>query len=245
MLLFCKKTSKNKNGFSLVELSIVIVVISLIVSGVLVGQDLVKKSRLQAVVGDIKKIKYAVDSFTDYYGQLPGDLSKASFYWGSSCVSTGVCNGDGNGIWTLNTEGYRAWNHMNLAGMFPNTLSGLAGSYSQIGVNVYQSKFPKAGYEFGVQSGRSNVMAIFAHRGSLDGSLAGPIFTPKQAEYIDMKMDDGWVNTGIIYGTNGTNPAAPANCHDLSKSHGYNVASESVNCGIYVYGFGSWNGNDN
>ena len=43
----------KKQGFTLIELSIVLVIIGLIVGGVLVGQDLIKGAEIRATVAQI------------------------------------------------------------------------------------------------------------------------------------------------------------------------------------------------
>jgi prepilin-type N-terminal cleavage/methylation domain-containing protein len=65
-------------GFTLLELSIVLVIIGLIVGGVLVGRDLIKAAEIRATVNQIEKISTAVNTFKLKYGGLPGDLANAS-----------------------------------------------------------------------------------------------------------------------------------------------------------------------
>ncbi len=45
----------QQSGFTLIELSIVLVLIGLIVGGVLVGQDLIRAAKLRAQIGQIEK----------------------------------------------------------------------------------------------------------------------------------------------------------------------------------------------
>src|SRR3954463_15618522 len=64
-----------KLGFTLIELSIVLVIIGLIVGGILVGQDLIKAAEIRATVGQIEKYNSAVNTFRTKYNGIPGDLS--------------------------------------------------------------------------------------------------------------------------------------------------------------------------
>lgn len=50
---------KNQSGFTLIELSIVLVIIGLIVGGVLVGRDLIKAAEVRAQVSQIEKSPYS------------------------------------------------------------------------------------------------------------------------------------------------------------------------------------------
>jgi prepilin-type N-terminal cleavage/methylation domain-containing protein len=93
---------KNNTGFTLIELSIVLVIIGLILGGVLVGQDLIKAASIRAQISQIEKYHTAVRTFRLKSGQLPGDLDATTagqlgFAVGTGCDgSTG--NRDGNGI---------------------------------------------------------------------------------------------------------------------------------------------------
>src|ERR1039458_8026084 len=66
--------SPPKAGFTLVELSIVMVIIGLIIGGVLVGQDLISAASVRAQISQIEKYQTAVNTFRGKYGYLPGDI---------------------------------------------------------------------------------------------------------------------------------------------------------------------------
>ncbi len=93
-----------KNGFTLIELSIVLVVIGLIVGGVLVGQGLIKAVTLRSVLKQQEQFRTAAATFRDKYGCVPGDCTNASSFGFTSGSSVPI-NGDGNGI-IGNTTGY-------------------------------------------------------------------------------------------------------------------------------------------
>src|SRR6202790_4507951 len=77
-LLYIKETRKRESGFTLIELSIVLVIIGLIVGGILVGQDLVKAAEIRATVAQIEKYNSAVNTFRTKYNAIPGDLSSTN-----------------------------------------------------------------------------------------------------------------------------------------------------------------------
>jgi prepilin-type N-terminal cleavage/methylation domain-containing protein len=97
-----RRHSRNQ-GFTLIELSIVLVIIGLIIGGVLVGQDLVKAAETRATMGQIEKYNSAVNTFQTKYGALPGDIPTtlvAQFGFGAAPGSVragtaGLGNGDG------------------------------------------------------------------------------------------------------------------------------------------------------
>lgn len=72
------QTVECKHGFTLIELSIVIVVIGLIIGGVLVGQDLIKMSEARALMSQMDKYQVAVHTFQLKYNCKPGDCKNAT-----------------------------------------------------------------------------------------------------------------------------------------------------------------------
>lgn len=64
-------------GFTLVELSIVLIIIGLLVGGVLIGQNLIESAKLSAFVSQMQQIDAAAAIFKDKYKALPGDADLA------------------------------------------------------------------------------------------------------------------------------------------------------------------------
>ena len=82
-------------GFTLIELSIVIVITGLVVAGVLVGQGLIKAATIRAQISQIEKYQTAVNTFRLKYGNLPGDIPN------TNAIAFGFTNSsyrNGNGI---------------------------------------------------------------------------------------------------------------------------------------------------
>lgn len=130
-------------GFTLIELSIVLVIIGLIVGGVLAGRDLIKAAELRYIVSQKEKYSVAANTFRNKYNCVPGDCASAINYFGfpggnagdnytDSCVAfvgldnTHTCNGSGNGLVgfggptdldVLDEEGLLFWHHLSLAGL--------------------------------------------------------------------------------------------------------------------------------
>jgi prepilin-type N-terminal cleavage/methylation domain-containing protein len=71
-------------GFTLIELSIVLVIIGLIVGGILTGQELIKSATVRSEVSELENIETAIYAFRDKYGGLPGDLSNATAFFGTT-----------------------------------------------------------------------------------------------------------------------------------------------------------------
>jgi len=86
-------------GFTLIELSIVLVIIGLIIGGVLVGRDLISAARVRAQISQIQKYQVAVHAFQAKYGYLPGDIpDPAATNYGFQTRGTFSGEGDGDNV---------------------------------------------------------------------------------------------------------------------------------------------------
>ena len=77
MRLPSSKSPYDKKGFTLIELSIVLVIIGLIAGGVLIGRDLINAAAIRAQISQIEKIQTAVNTFRGKFNALPGDMGTA------------------------------------------------------------------------------------------------------------------------------------------------------------------------
>jgi len=83
----------------LVELSLVLVIIATILSGVTIGAKVIDNAKLSKTISQVEKLTSAVLNFQLSFNALPGDIDNASEYFGSSCAGGDAtkCNGDGDG----------------------------------------------------------------------------------------------------------------------------------------------------
>lgn len=237
----------HSKGFSLVELSIALVIIGLLVGGILAGKSLIRASELRTIPTAIQTNYTAVMTFRDKYFQLPGDMNNAASFWSASCSdhTNNNCNGDGNGQLTIANcsssialEGNRAWQHMSLAGLIEGDFSGMNSNcansiyYGNPGRSVPKLK---AGGNVGMMmyycgwcdAMLTNAYSNFFALGSYGGNaLEVGFISPEEAWNIDTKIDDGLVNAGKMRGVNDST----ALCRVGSV---YNLTESSKACRIY------------
>lgn len=122
-------------GFTLIELSIILVIIGLIVGGVLVGQDLIQVARARATLSQLQEYQTAVAAFKLKYNGLPGDLKNATtFGWtqpnqsGTWCIAGNGRIESSNGAANVGhlVPGYETthfWRQLYRAGLIKETIS--------------------------------------------------------------------------------------------------------------------------
>lgn len=70
-----KKSLKGQKGFTLVELSVVVLVAGLMLTAVMKGQSMLETARAQKMSNDIKNIEALIGGYETAKGRLPGDCN--------------------------------------------------------------------------------------------------------------------------------------------------------------------------
>jgi prepilin-type N-terminal cleavage/methylation domain-containing protein len=151
--------SPPRAGFTLVELSIVLVIIGLIVGGILVGQDLITAARIRAQITQIDKYNTAVNVFRVKYNALPGDMipttaAALGFFTRSGIYGDG--DGDGNligyntspgagGFYVLGGETVLFWTDLSAAGLIEGGFNDNSDTYVTASTDAqYAAELPHA-----------------------------------------------------------------------------------------------------
>lgn len=211
-------------AFTLIELSIVIVIIGLIVGGVLVGRDLITTAALRAQVSQINKYQQSMSAFRGKYGYYPGDVPQLD---AQKYGFSGVISGNGDGLidtypqnqW-LSGEYNMVWYQLGMAGLsesygyVDNTTDASGSGISRylpsatLGSGMYLYAWGRdylsgevAGYYF---SSRANNFITIASVNQFCGVsacglwLSYPRIKVSDAAAIDSKIDDGFPQSGNV-----------------------------------------------
>lgn len=228
-----------QRGFSLVELSIVLVILGLLTGGILSGQSLIKAAEMRKVTTSATQLQTSIYTFRDKYMALPGDMTNAYRFWGTQagCTDTTLttanltgCNGNGNGRIDDLTDGgedLRAYQFMAYAGLIEGTYTGEpapTGNKRQQGVNIPAAIMNRGSWWINwqeiLQFGKSGNNMHFGAEGATYPIVA--TLSPQDLWNIDTKLDDGKPNTGAV-----TPLEAQTTCYSGSE---YTVSTATNSC---------------
>lgn len=186
---------QGQEGFTLVELSIVLVIVGLLIGGVLKAQQLIEDARVSRTLTQVEAFRTATAAFVDRYGALPGDFAQAdSRISGVTAGDNGNGNGriDGSGS---TGEGLLFWEHLARAGL---VIGDYDGATAQLGVGL-----PSASLGGGFNAVTVSVQGLAANwlllgSPTAAGATTGALLTPEVAARMDSRIDDGRPDTGLV-----------------------------------------------
>lgn len=247
-----------QKGFSLVELSVVLVILTLLVAGVSGGNKLVEHAQIRNAILKANNFQMVFNSFFMQYNAVAGDMANAYDYF-TNCGDAGTENGqcDGDGFIEYGPENHKAWRNFNLAGMLPGMYSGVQNGSAPLtvaGDNVPESGIKKGGcfswemadgssWSQSYGSGRAQILNLGSALGANGSDIpshcfGGGLLSPAHARNIDKKIDDGLPSSGDIMSRDDT---LNNNIANTAPSEGLRVGGTGDNCyssGKYSAGSG-------
>jgi len=158
-----------KKGFTLVELSIVLVIIGLLLGGVLKGKAMIENAKIKRLNSDISSLTAAMYTYQDKYGAFPGDDANGQ-----------SCQGNGNG-YVDTAERTCVWRNLIDDGL-------ISGDATQTTIATVAKKTPFGSYYL-ISGAATNPFYIQTN---------GSYVPNKIIKGIDLKEDDGTYNTGDV-----------------------------------------------
>ncbi len=222
----------RQNGFTLIEIAIVLVIIGLLLGGVLKGQELIQSARVRNLISQQDGTKAAYFGFLDRFRALPGDYSQANP--SISNVAAGA-NGNNNGrVETIVAGGtidehIAVWDHLSKAGF-------INGSYTYAVIPETTATAPTNPYARYLRVVYDSVYGTGTGAARHNLKTGNQIPSDIMAE-IDRKIDDGNPVGGTFQfsaydggGTGGVVPVggAAGQCYTGTS---WNSATVDTNCG--------------
>ena len=206
---------RKQQGFTLIEIAIVLVIIGLLLGGVLKGQELINAARVRNIASQLDGVKIAYLGFQDRYRVYPGDMVNATSITqipGAPAGCTAANTNCGNGKIDPN-ENLIVWNQLSKSGFISGSYAGTVdtGSAFQTADTTNSPPNPFGGFLVLVHDSDYGDVNSATPANVLNIKTGGIMPVAMVAE-LDRKVDDGAPGTGtfraaITYGDGATNNA--------------------------------------
>jgi prepilin-type N-terminal cleavage/methylation domain-containing protein len=201
----------NQQGFTLLEIAIVMLVIGLLITMTIRGQELINSSRVKSLAYDFKHIQVALYGYQDKFRALPGDDQYASAHL--SGFGTAINNGNGNAIvggnWNSTSgESFNLWQHVRLAGLMQGSTDTNSDTYVPLNT---------VGGIIGIsEASAAPIAGLQGEYIICSDNIAG-----KLAKQLDLMLDDGNTATGSMKASNVTLGGAAIDTNSIMESTAY------------------------
>jgi prepilin-type N-terminal cleavage/methylation domain-containing protein len=231
---------QRQQGFTLVEMAIVLVIIGLLLGGILKGQELITSARVRNIADQNSGVQAAYYGFIDRYRQVPGDWGQAN---AAQAIPGVVTGGNANGrldtSGTVWTEPLALWEHLSKAGFIQGNYTGGTAQPNQNDTD----KAPRNAFNGFLMLFRSTDYYDPGTASEKLNLVLGAGIPVNVLAELDRKIDDGLPQSGVLRhavtsgGTFGTISQSTANCVDLTTTPPiWDIATNQQLCnGVYLY----------
>ncbi len=222
---------KGSSGFTLIEISVVLIIVSLLLGGILKGQQLINIAKEKQLESDFTNIPQMIYSYQDKFKALPGDDRNASSRF--SYMSTTIQNGNGDSQITGNwfefnpaDESSIIWQHLRLAGLMGGETDMSSPDYFP------KNALGKAIEVHSMQSNASKSPILDGQNNALKGSylICSRGISGEVALSLDIHLDDGNPSSGSVLVTEDNRTLTAA----TSATIGTNTASDISGDNLYT-----------
>lgn len=195
-------------GFTLVELSIVLVIIGLIIGGVLTGPQIIQNARIANAINGLQAYQAQFQTYAQNYGAVAGDDAGAKGRFSASVLSLGTATVIGNGDGVIDAaETGLVWAHLRAAGLVKSQ-----SPIDALPVNPFGGFYK---FQNGAFTGASAFTTTVLCLGKLPAGAAGAI----DARIDDGKPDSGTLEAAEESGTGMDTTAEPATGYADGKTY--------------------------
>jgi prepilin-type N-terminal cleavage/methylation domain-containing protein len=182
---------RDRKGFTLVELAIVLVIIGIILGAVLKGAEMIKTAKYKRLYSQYREISAAVYTYYDKYQKFPGDDPNATARWGAT-----VPNGNNDGFIDDTAfcaagaagESCVAWQALRFAGILTGSTNATQGRQS-----------PSHAFGGAIALGRTSLVPNMG-AWQKPYAVCFQSLNNETARWLEQNYDDGVFNTGSIRG---------------------------------------------
>ena len=236
---------RRQQGFTLVEIAIVLVIVGLLLGGILKGQDLINGARVRNLADMNAGVQAAYYGFIDRYRQVPGDMTAAA---AASAIRDPAITVGGNANGQIDAadwpEASALWVHLTRAGFLQGSYDGGATSATRYRAAAVAPQNAFNGYMLLGQTrdysttggGPSATQAVRL------GLVLGNNIPVDIARELDLKIDDQRPLTGALRFTGTTTVShrgvsdATTLCMSSATTNEYDIAGDAQQCNlVYIY----------
>jgi prepilin-type N-terminal cleavage/methylation domain-containing protein len=236
-------------GFNLVEIAIVLVIFTLVITGILRGQELINSAKARNLIDQKSSFQTAYVAFSNRYKLTAGDLTSGATgqakYIGSnvvasSCGGDGVVNFDSNtgssASGCTNPESVLVFQNLTAVNLLScanclNATSNVDASTANTYINSYSQSL-----RFGIATASNSTTGVYW----LDPSPStqpqknilstGSKITAAILQQVDQKADDGFPHSGLFRQSSTDSADTTANCAPTTATGWAWATNGNANC---------------